>query len=281
MHVSPAASQCTVTPHIGGKVVCFRAQKKMKKQLGAQRWQVLGVLSLLSSLSFSFSPSLSLSLSLYLSLPSLSLSLSLSSFLSLSLSVSQSLSQGTHTQKNCRVNAHPYGGPTDFATNCIHLGGWDSWSIVTVESTHNPPEPPKASPLPENWRHASRTTTNHQELEHDNDDRMQNCTETWTARKSSDTIPNTRDVLRPISLTMGCWRFSSLWLRHRIKCRTTTKSMPGKKIARKRPGSRCEADLVLRTARALSPPFLLWLVAYCTFSTPPCIIERAVVWILF
>ena len=45
--------------------------------------------------------------------------------------------------------------------------------------------------------------------------------------------------------------------------------MPGKKIARKRPGSRCEADLALRTARALPPPFLLWLVAYCTFSTPP------------
>ena len=45
--------------------------------------------------------------------------------------------------------------------------------------------------------------------------------------------------------------------------------MPGKKIARKRPGSRCEADLALWTARALPPPFLLWLVAYCTFSTPP------------
>ena len=98
---------------------------------------------------------------------------------------------------------------------------------------------------------------------------MQNCTETWTARKSSDTIPNTRDVVRPISLTIGCWRFSSMWERHRIKCRTTTKSMPGKKIARKRPGSRREADLALRTARALPPPFLLWLVAYCTFSTPP------------
>ena len=46
--------------------------------------------------------------------------------------------------------------------------------------------------------------------------------------------------------------------------------MPGKKIARKRPGSRCEADLALRTAPGLPPPFLLWLVAYCTFSTPPC-----------
>ena len=240
----------------------------MKKQLGAKRWQVLGVLSpLFLFLSFSLSPSLSISLSpLFLSL---SLSLSLSSFLSLSQSLSLSLSRDTHTQKNCRVNAHPYGGPTDFASNCIHLGGWDSWSIVTVESTHNPPEPPKASPLPENWRHASRTTINHHELEHDDDDRMQNCTETWTARKSSDTIPNTGDVLRSISLTIGCWRFSSLWERHRIKCRTTTKSMPGKKIARKRPGSRCEADLALRTARALPPPFLLWLVAYCTFSTPP------------
>ena len=190
-----------------------RTKKKMKKQLGAKRWQVLGVLSLLSSLSFSFSPSLSLPLSLSLSPLSFSLSLSLSLrfSLSLSLSLSVSLSQGTHTQKNYRVNAHPYGGPTDFASNCIHLGGWDSWSIVTVESTHNPPEPPKASPLPENWRHASRTTINHQELEHDDDDRMQNCTETWTARKSSDTIPNTRDVLRPISLMIGCWRFSSLW----------------------------------------------------------------------
>ena len=37
--------------------------------------------------------------------------------------------------------------------------------------------------------------------------------------------------------------------------------MPGKKIARKRPGSRCEADLALRTARALPPPpfFYGWL----------------------
>ena len=50
--------------------------------------------------------------------------------------------------------------------------------------------------------------------------------------------------------------------------------MPGKKIARKRPGSRCEADLALRTARALPPPFLLWLVAYCTFSTPPCTCKK-------
>ena len=188
-----------------------RAKNEKAGSLGAKRWQVLGVLSLLSSLSFSFSPSLSLPLSL--SLSSLSLSLSLLFSLSLSQSLSLSLSQGTHThtQKNCWVNAHPYGGPTDFASNCIHLGGWDSWSIVTVESTHNPPEPPKASPLPENWRLASRTTINHQELEHDDDDRMQNCTETWTARKSIDTIPNTRDVLRPISLTIGCWRFSSLW----------------------------------------------------------------------
>ena len=45
--------------------------------------------------------------------------------------------------------------------------------------------------------------------------------------------------------------------------------MPGKQIARKRLGSRSEADLALRTARALPPPFLLWMVAYCTFSTPP------------
>ena len=255
MHVSPAAPQCTVTPPIGGESGLFSRAKKWKSSLArndGKSWE-----SSLSSLpSLSLFLLLSLSLSLYLSLSSLSLSLSLSSFLSLSLSLSVSLSQGTHTQKNYRVNAHPYGGPTDFASNCIHLGGWDSWSIVTVESTHNPPEPPKASPLPENWRHASRTTINHQELEHDDDDRMQNCTETWTARKSSDTIPNTRDVLRPIRLTIGCWRFSGLWERHRIKCQTTTKSMPGKKIARKRPGSRCEADLPLRTARALPPPFL-------------------------
>ena len=263
MWARPRPSALSHDP-LAGRWFVF-ARKKMKKQLGAKRWQVLGVLSLLSPLSFSFSPSLSPPLSLS---SSLSLSLSLSSFLSLT----QSLSVKGHTQKNCRVNTHPYGGPTDFASNCIHLGGWDSWSIVTVESTHNPPEPPKASPLPENWRHASRTMINHQELEHDDDDRTHNCTgtETWTARKSSDTIPNTRDVLRPISRTVGCWRFSSLWERHRIKCWTTTKSMPGKKIARKRPGSRCEADLALRTARALPPPFLLWLVAYCTFSTPPC-----------
>ena len=167
------------------------------------------VFSLLSSLSFSFPPSLYIYIYPPLSPPPPPLSLFL--FLSLSQSLSLSLSRDTHTQKNCRVNAHPYGGPTDFASNCIHLGGWDSWSIITAESTHNPSEPPKASPLPENWRHASRTTINHSELEHDDDDRMQNCTETWTARKSSDTIPNTRDVLRPISLTIGCWRFSSLW----------------------------------------------------------------------
>ena len=30
-----------------------------------------------------------------------------------------------------------------------------------------------------------------------------------------------------------------------------------------------EADLALPIACALPPPFLLWLVAYCTFSTPP------------
>ena len=30
-----------------------------------------------------------------------------------------------------------------------------------------------------------------------------------------------------------------------------------------------EADLALPIASALPPPFLLWLVAYCTFSTPP------------
>ena len=70
----------------------------MKKQLGAKRWQVLGVESSLSSL-----PSLSLSLLLSLSLPltiSLSLSplfLSLSLFLFLSLSVS--LCQGTVTHR--------------------------------------------------------------------------------------------------------------------------------------------------------------------------------------
>ena len=95
-------------------------------------------------------------------------------------------------------------------------------------------------------------------IEHDDVDRMQNCTETWTARKITDTTPDTRHVQRPLSLTMNCWRSSNLSKRPRIKCWTTTKSIPGKMIARKRPGSRCEADLALRTARALPPPFLLW-----------------------
>ena len=35
-------------------------------------------------------------------------------------------------------------------------------------------------------------------------------------------------------------------------------------------GAIIEADLALPIACALPPPFLLWLVAYCTFSTPPC-----------
>ena len=181
----------------------------MKKQLGAKRWQVLwGNLSPLFSL-FLSTPPPSFSLSLSLSLSSLSFFLSLSQSFSHVLSLSLSLKG--HTQKRCRVNAHPHGWPTDFASNCIHLDGWDSWSIVPVESTHYPPEAPKASPLPESWRHASRTTINQQELEHDDDDRMQNCTETWTARNSSDMMPDTRNVLRPLSLTRGCWRFSSLW----------------------------------------------------------------------
>ena len=34
-------------------------------------------------------------------------------------------------------------------------------------------------------------------------------------------------------------------------------------------GVSIEADLALPIACALPPPFLLWLVAYCTFSTPP------------
>ena len=34
-------------------------------------------------------------------------------------------------------------------------------------------------------------------------------------------------------------------------------------------GAIIEADLALGIAYALPPPFLLWLVAYCTFSTPP------------
>ena len=34
-------------------------------------------------------------------------------------------------------------------------------------------------------------------------------------------------------------------------------------------GAIIEADLALPIACALPPPFLLWLVAYCTFSTPP------------
>ena len=82
----------------------FSRAKKNEKQLGAKRWQVLGVESALSSL-----PSLSLllSLSLYLSppppppplsLPPPPLSLSLSLF-PFSLSLSVSLCQGTHTQK--------------------------------------------------------------------------------------------------------------------------------------------------------------------------------------
>ena len=136
--------------------VLFSRVKKWKSSLArndGKSWE-----SSLSSLSFSLL--LSLPLSLSLSPLSFSLSLSLSLRFSLSLSLSLSLSQGTHTQKNCRVNAHPYGGPTDFASNCIHLGGWDSWSIVTVESTHNPPEPPKASPLPiDDMRVGQRSTT--------------------------------------------------------------------------------------------------------------------------
>ena len=44
--------------------------------------------------------------------------------------------------------------------------------------------------------------------------------------------------------------------------------MPGKKIARKRPGLRCEADLALQTERALSPPFL-FTVGCVLFSTFP------------
>ena len=43
--------------------------------------------------------------------------------------------------------------------------------------------------------------------------------------------------------------------------------MPGKKIARKRPCSRCEADLALRTARALPPPFMVLCVLY-VFNAP-------------
>ena len=35
-------------------------------------------------------------------------------------------------------------------------------------------------------------------------------------------------------------------------------------------GAIIEADLALRIACALPPPFLLWLVGYCTFSTPSC-----------
>ena len=38
-------------------------------------------------------------------------------------------------------------------------------------------------------------------------------------------------------------------------------------------GAIIEADLALPIACALPPPFLLWLVAYCTFSTPPSYIK--------
>ena len=211
MHVSPSAHRCTVT-QLAGKWFVF-ARKKWKSSLERNDGKSSGESSLSFLLSLSLSlpppppppspfPSLSLSLSFFLSL---SVSLHLSPSLSLSVSRSRA-----HTQKHCQVNAHPYGGPTDFASNCIHLDGWDSWSIVTEESTHYPPKAPEASPLPKNWRHASRTTINQHELEHDDDDWMQNCTETWTARNSSDTIPDTRDVQRPLSLTRGCWRFSSL-----------------------------------------------------------------------
>ena len=133
MHVSPAAPQCTVTPPrvhknflctlahhpLAGKWFVF-ARKKNEKAAWRETMASPGsplspLFPLFLFLSFSLSPSLSLSL------PPLSLSL----FVSFSLSVSQSLSLSLkgHTQKNCRVNAHLYGGPTDFASNCIHLGG--------------------------------------------------------------------------------------------------------------------------------------------------------------
>ena len=121
--IAPGTPQCTVTRPIGGKVVCFRAQK-MKKQapwretMASPGSPLSPLFSLFLFLSFSLSPSL------YLSPLSLSLSLSLPFSLSLSVSQSLSLKGHTHThRKNCRVNAHPYGGPTDFASNCIHLGG--------------------------------------------------------------------------------------------------------------------------------------------------------------
>ena len=40
-------------------------------------------------------------------------------------------------------------------------------------------------------------------------------------------------------------------------------------------GAIIEADLALPIACALPPPFLLWLVAYCTFSTPPCFFRKS------
>ena len=166
-------AHCHLVIRLAGKWFVFG--RKNEKPAGAKRWIVLFG-SLISSLLFSFS------LSLFLPPPPLSISLS--SFLSLSpspslfLSHTVSLSRGTHTQKHGRVNAHSNDGPTDVASNCIHLVGRDSWSIVTVESTHNPPAAPKASPLPENRRHASRTVINQHELEHDDDHRMQNCTQT-------------------------------------------------------------------------------------------------------
>ena len=290
MHVSPSTDWRTVT-RLAGKWLVLPRKKKWRSSLaqndGTSSW---GVFSLLSSLLFSFSlflfPPTPLSLSSFLCLClsvclsvclslSLSLSLSITLCLSLSLSVSLSVSLKGHTptQKRRQVNAHPYNGPTDFASNCIHLVGWDSWIIVTVESMHNPPEAPEASPLPENRRHACRTTTNQQELEHNDDHRMQNCTQTWTPRKSSDTIPDTRDVQRPLSLTIGCWPFS-------LACdkdpesyaerRRTTKSMPAQEARKEETGLEVWGRPCTVDRTRASSPLSFTVVAYCMSSTPPC-----------
>ena len=124
MHVIPSADWPTARSHDWRESGLFSRAKKSWKST----WRETMV-SPLEEFSFSplFSLFLFLSLSLSLSLPpfslSLSLSLSFSSFLSPALSLTLSLSPSLsvshlslslkgHTQKHCRVNAHPYGGPT-------------------------------------------------------------------------------------------------------------------------------------------------------------------------
>ena len=103
--------QYTVT-RMAGKVFVFARKKKRKSSLAQNG--VMSSWGVFSLLSFSPPPppppTLSLSLPIFLSLSQ-----------SLSLSLCLSLSRGTHTLKHRRLNALPYDGPTDFASNCIHL----------------------------------------------------------------------------------------------------------------------------------------------------------------